>query len=173
MYIYKKRYLYNVKDVELKINNKIVDVVNLNNLVFEEVYWYWSEEVYWRKVNAVHGWFVSNIQDGNDDCKEYYVSTNDFIKLVEDCKKDLEYFKTLDYDIKIETNKHTITRSYKIYKNVDESELNLNLIEGFFFGNNEYDSDYVEDLEDTIEKIETLLSKEDYACYDYYYQSSW
>ena len=165
MYIYKKRYLHNTNDIELKINNKIVDVVNLNNLVFEEVYW--------RKVNAVHGWFVSNIQDGNDDCKEYYVSTNDFIKLVEDCKKDLEYFKTLDYDIKIETNKHAITRSYKIYKNVDESELNLNLIEGFFFGNNEYDSDYVKDLEDTIEIIETLLSKEDYACYDYYYQSSW
>lgn len=165
MYIYKKRYLCNVKDIELKIDNKIVDVVNLNNLVFEEVYW--------RKVNAVHGWFVSNIQDGNDDSKEYYISTNDFIKLVEDCKKDLEYFKTLDYDIKIETNNHTITRSYKIYKNVDESELNLNSMEGYFFGNNEYDSGYVEDLEDTIEKIETLLSKEDYDCYDYYYQSSW
>ena len=29
---------------------------------------------YWRKANAIHGWFVDNIQDGVDDQNEYYVS---------------------------------------------------------------------------------------------------
>jgi len=29
---------------------------------------------YWRKANAIHKWFVDNVQEGEDDCKEYYVS---------------------------------------------------------------------------------------------------
>jgi len=29
---------------------------------------------YWRKVNAVHKWFVDNVQGGEDNCGEYYVS---------------------------------------------------------------------------------------------------
>ena len=33
-----------------------------------------EEAGYWRKANAIHGWFVDNVQDGMDDCKEYYVS---------------------------------------------------------------------------------------------------
>ena len=31
------------------------------------------EVAYWRKANAIHGWFVYNIQDGVDDQNEYYV----------------------------------------------------------------------------------------------------
>ena len=29
---------------------------------------------YWRKDNHIHKWFVDNVQEGNDDCNEYYVS---------------------------------------------------------------------------------------------------
>ena len=33
------------------------------------------EEVgYWRKANAIHNWFVNNIQNGKDDCRRYEVS---------------------------------------------------------------------------------------------------
>ena len=35
---------------------------------------YVEEEVgYWRKANAIHSWFVKNVQNGNDDCGEYWV----------------------------------------------------------------------------------------------------
>jgi hypothetical protein len=29
---------------------------------------------YWRKANAIHQWFVENVQAGEADCREYYVS---------------------------------------------------------------------------------------------------
>ena len=29
---------------------------------------------YWRKANHIHGWFVENVQNNEDDCDEYYVS---------------------------------------------------------------------------------------------------
>jgi len=29
---------------------------------------------YWRKANQIHNWFVQNIQNGNDNCGNYYVS---------------------------------------------------------------------------------------------------
>jgi len=31
------------------------------------------EAMYWRKANAIHRWFVENVQGGQDDCKPYYV----------------------------------------------------------------------------------------------------
>ena len=43
---------------------------------------------YWRKAHDIHGWFVDNVQDGNDNCAEYYVGRDtlgelrDSIKLV-------------------------------------------------------------------------------------------
>ena len=27
---------------------------------------------YWRKANHIHKWFVDNVQNGEDDCKEYH-----------------------------------------------------------------------------------------------------
>jgi hypothetical protein len=32
---------------------------------------------YWRKANAVHGWFVNHVQRGVDDCKPYMVERSD------------------------------------------------------------------------------------------------
>ena len=44
---------------------------------------------YWRKANAVHNWFVDNVQDGNDGCKHYWVSKEDLQKLLD--KEDTQY----------------------------------------------------------------------------------
>lgn len=41
---------------------------------------------YWRKAHDLHDWFVSNVQDGNDNCAEYYVSREN----LEDLKKTIE-----------------------------------------------------------------------------------
>ena len=32
--------------------------------------------IYWRKANAIHGWFVKNAQQGIDDCRTYSVDTS-------------------------------------------------------------------------------------------------
>ena len=43
----------------------------------------------WRKANQIHNWFVENIQGGEDDCKEYYVSSENIIKLYDTVVKCL------------------------------------------------------------------------------------
>ncbi len=55
---------------------------------------------YWRKANQIHKWFVDNVQDGNDDCKTYYVSTEDLEKLLNICKEVKEKAKLVDGKIK-------------------------------------------------------------------------
>lgn len=37
------------------------------------------------KLNVIHKWFVDNIQEGEDDCKEYYVDKNRLRELYEIC----------------------------------------------------------------------------------------
>jgi hypothetical protein len=40
---------------------------------------------YWRKANHIHKWFVDNVQEGNDDCHEYYVSIEQLHELRDTC----------------------------------------------------------------------------------------
>lgn len=40
---------------------------------------------YWRKANHIHKWFVDNVQEGEDDWKEYYVSINKLRELRDTC----------------------------------------------------------------------------------------
>jgi hypothetical protein len=38
---------------------------------------------YWHKFDALHQWFVSNVQQGHDDCRAAFVSVDTLIKLEE------------------------------------------------------------------------------------------
>lgn len=99
---------------------------------------------YWRKFNALHNWFVTNVQDGNDNCGEYYVDYNQLEKLLED-------LKSINNDSKI-------------------AEQKLPTASGFFFGGTEYDEYYFSEVQRTIELIEELLEDKEGS---FYYSSSW
>jgi hypothetical protein len=44
-----------------------------------------EEFAYWRKFNALHNWFVQNIQDGEDECQlSRFITKADIQKLLED-----------------------------------------------------------------------------------------
>jgi len=45
---------------------------------------------YWRKANAIHGWFVKHVQNGRDDCGEYYVSKEQLKALRDLCQAILD-----------------------------------------------------------------------------------
>ena len=109
---------------------------------------------YWRKCNHIHKWFVDNVQDGEDDCREYYVPKESLKELVNICKQVLR-------EAKIGAN--------GIIENTEIVEELLPTVEGFFFGSTEYDEYYVESIKDTIKQLEPLLEEEG----DFYYQSSW
>ena len=111
-----------------------------------------TEVGYWRKANAIHKWFVDNVQNGEDDCKKYYVSEDDLDALELACRKVLAAKGT-----------------------EKEKEVAMEFLppcDGFFFGGTEIDEYYFTDLEDTLKIIErarkALLEKG-----DIYYSSSW
>jgi hypothetical protein len=101
---------------------------------------------YWRKANHIHKWFVDNVQNGVDNCGEYFVS-----------KADLEMLLTV---------------CEQVLKNVTNANTLLPTQSGFFFGSVEYDDWYIEDVQDTIEIIKRALSL-DSKLIDFYYRSSW
>jgi hypothetical protein len=100
---------------------------------------------YWRKANHIHKWFVDNVQDGEDNCEEYYVSRDRLIALFGLCKQAIE--------------------------KRDNAANVLPTQSGFFFGGTEYDDCYFHDLERTIEIIEKCLKLPD--DWRFCYHSSW
>jgi hypothetical protein len=100
---------------------------------------------YWRKANHIHKWFVDNVQDGNDDCKDYYVDREKLQELKELCQE--------------------------IIKDKELAKETLPTQKGFFFGGTEYDKYYFDDLKETIKIIDNCLSlpKE----WEIEYHSSW
>lgn len=111
----------------------------------DKSYYVMTEEIYWRKANQIHNWFVRECQDGVDNCAMYYVSKNDLKYLMEICKQVLEE-KSL-------------------------ARLLLPTRSGFFFGSTEYDEFYYNDLKFTADEIERLLNEDKYEYYKY--TSSW
>ena len=113
---------------------------------------------YWRKANAIHGWFVENVQDGRDECQKSYVSPQNLRDLREACEAVLA----------------TQNNSLVSVSEVAE-EWCLAPKAGFFFGSTEYDEFYFQDLRYTVETINRLENKGvfDNAWTDIEYQASW
>tara|TARA_X000001382_G_scaffold82920_1_gene58616 strand:+ start:156 stop:641 length:486 start_codon:yes stop_codon:yes gene_type:complete len=105
---------------------------------------------YWRKANAIHGWFVTNVQDGVDDCKRAYCSPKQLKELVSICKETLKALDDEDYSLALELLPPT---------------------EGFFFGDYDVTHDwYRQEIEETIKQVELALDKPGDT---FYYTSSW
>jgi hypothetical protein len=129
--------------------------------------------MYWRKANQIHRWFVDNVQEGNDDCKEYYVDEDTLQELVNKCKEALLVINNANIKFKqIETGWNTNGKTYEeipTYDCVDEINKILPPTAGFFFGGTEIDDWYKQDLENTINALEPEIE----AGGEFYYQSSW
>lgn len=100
---------------------------------------------YWRKVNAVHQWFVDNCAGGEDDCRPAYVGREKLEELLTTVKKAIAE-KDADY---------------------------LPPQGGFFFGTTDVDEWYWEGLEETKKKLEGILSNPKFDGWDFEYQASW
>ena len=142
---------------------------------------YIEEEVAcWRKANQIHKWFVDNVQDGNDDCKQYYISHEQLQELVDICKKVLAASKLIPgvigngytYEkVGDEMVQKPILESGQIIEDPSVAQTLLPTQAGFFFGSTDYNECYLDDLQSTIEQLEPVLQEGD--CGSFYYQSSW
>lgn len=108
---------------------------------------------YWRKANAIHRWFVENVQDGEDDCEMYVVEKEALETLLDVCKTVLNAQHQDEFE--------SIAMQW------------LPTQDGFFFGGTDYDNWYIADLEDTINIIEKVLAETDFDNEVITYQSSW
>ena len=110
---------------------------------------------YWRKANAIHNWFVKNVQNDEDNCQRSYVSGDDLKRLRRECE--------------------VVLARHKTGEEIDEELAGVDLlppVSGFFFGSTEKDEGYYQDLEQTIEIIDRILSMDD-KLFDFYYRASW
>lgn len=103
------------------------------------------EAAYWRKANAIHDWFVREIQDNKDDCGAYEVSREKLGELKKLCQRVLD-FKHLGNEL-------------------------LPTRPGFFFGDTEYNEWYFEDLNSTISQLDRALGLPDQWYFEYH--ASW
>lgn len=109
MYLTAEKYVYSDEQpkvtaalAEVGFNNKSKPVRSIS-----------VEIMTWRKANQIHQWFVDNVQDGDDDCKRYFVSLDKLRELVTLCQV--------------------------VAQNHAKAEELLPTQEGFFFGSYEYD----------------------------------
>lgn len=174
-----------VMEIKRKLDNEEIKGVEKENLkmymfhtkleninyeydsLFKEVY-------YWRKANAIHQWFVDNIQNGNDDCEDYRVMQKDIQLLIETLKE--VYNSLCDKEMITKKVKDgTIEYEIKVFKEEDLEKAKelLPTQEGFFFGGTEYDEYYFEQIKDTLNDLQILDRSFDYENNYLIYGSSW
>lgn len=133
---------------------------------------------YWRKANAIHHWFVQNVQDGNDDC-EYHEVTKDHLKTLRNlCITIFDNVSLIPGKI---ANGYTVKDREAIPNYIDgfiidNQELCKELLptqSGFFFGNTDYNQFYLQDIKLTLEIVIRALNETDFNVEQLYYCSSW
>ena len=104
------------------------------------------EVAYWRKANAIHKYFVDNLQGGKDECQTTWVSRSELQNLLDICREVME-----DHS---------------------KAEKLLPTQSGFFFGSTEYDEYYFDDIERTIKQLTSILENAP-SHWEFEYSSSW
>ena len=131
MYLYGRKYLSTWGD-DAQLHTEISKVTEGIRKGFK-VNFITCEAMYWRKANAIHNWFVKNVQDGQDDCGHYAVTQADLQNLLD-----------------------VVTEVLDDHSKAHEL---LPTQSGFFFGNTEYGDWYFQDLQHTKDSLTNLLSK--------------
>jgi hypothetical protein len=141
---------------------------------------------YWRKANAIHGWFVRELADGKDECQRIYVTRENLETLRAECLKGLTQkpevlvpavSTTVTVDMGQTTDPMTaMVDMMKVQAHAhefnDETDNDpLRPIKGYFFGGTVKDEWYYEDLSETVRICDEALALTDDWTFEY--QASW
>ena len=141
MYLSAKRYLGYGQD---ELANKVGELFHeLGDARVKEIT---AELRYWRKANAIHKWFVDNVQEGRDECQESWLS-----------REQLEQLLAVIEEVLADRSK-----AAKL----------LPPQSGFFFGSDIIDEGYWQDLEQTRDGLRNVLKRK-LEGWDFYYRASW
>lgn len=129
----------------------VLELAGLSKVASQESYGVTvsATAIYWRKVNAIHKWFVDNLANGVDECQQIYVPREKLLSLRDTVEM--------------------VSRS----KNEAVAHEYLPTASGFFFGSTEYDEWYWSDLEYTAKELSRVLAVTENERVDFIYQASW
>ena len=140
MYLSAKRYIWSR---ETELSEKVAELLPaVGNRRVKEIA---VEAMYWRKANAIHKWFVDNVQEGVDNCEKYYVSREALEQLLALIRQAL----------------------------ADRDPALLLPSAGFFFGSTEVDQFYWDMLSRTEEQLQSALDDFVGTEWEFEYESSW
>ena len=146
MYLTAKRYVSDYDDADKALGTELMR--HFPELAADQTIQEVTVRVgYWRKANAIHQWFVDNVQDGEDNCASYYVSREALDELKAHCAL--------------------------VLANRDQAADELPTASGFFFGSTEYDAWYFQSLEHTVEILDRALSLMETGSWNIEYHASW
>lgn len=130
----------------------------------DEFHWRYGTVVYWRKANAIHKWFVDNVQHGTDDCGVHDVGIEQLRDLRNRCEAVLSSTRLVEGDaVKGQTAKDgkrsdNIERG-RLLEDTSVAERLLPTADGFYFGSTAYDQCYWQDLEYTMRALDAILGR--------------
>lgn len=161
MYLYVDRYVPGWRqdsDAQRDEYERLISMFGMKNLVTDHAP---SATVrftvaYWRKANAIHGWFVREVQGGVDECQLSDVS-----------QEELKELRTICLDVLLTKEKY----GEKI--GADRGMELLPPVEGFFFGVYDINRWYWENLEETVTQLDRALSLPNDWMWNFHYRSSW
>jgi hypothetical protein len=177
MYLTKKYYVKNY-DFMKPEDKHIITILKggkPTSIPTDKITYIETDAMYWRKANAIHKWFVDNVQDGNDDCGDYYVSREKLEELLNICKKviansTLVKSKIVNGYRVTEHGETPILEDGESIEDPTEAQELLPTTDGFFFGGTDYDQYYYNDIKRTIDGLTEVLNDDDG---EFYYHSSW
>jgi hypothetical protein len=145
MYLTAKRYVSDYNDTDKVLSTELMR--HFPELAESQTIQEVSVRVgYWRKANAIHKWFVNNVQEGVDNCGSYPVSRESLTELRDICMRVRDWPGGLAAE-------------------------QLPTASGFFFGNTDYDEWYFRDIENTAKIIDECLLLP--RSWEFEYSSSW
>lgn len=135
-----------MRQVPEAIRNRMVAALAQRPPLIGEAIPPYDEIGYWRKANAIHRWFVQQVQEGVDEC-QWSMVTRDHLQALH-------------------------ARVRQVLAHPDEAPRVLPTQAGFFFGSTAYDEWYFSDLRETDEIVSRALKmpEEDYCIL---YRASW
>lgn len=114
---------------------------------FKKVRYIDCEVIHMESALMIHDWFVEQIQDGEDDCKQYYVDREKIKELLDICNRVIE--------------------------NRDLADELLPTRKAFYYENGRYNEAYFYDLERFVGMLNELDLEGEDLSFEYYYESAW
>jgi len=182
MYLNKKTYVKNWEHNGKKNQHKITvkkGGKTRTDIKPERISYITEEVAYWRKFNALHGWFVNECANGVDECQSIYVGEDKLKELLELLKKVQMVINQSELKVVVLKDWNGEDYKQKVYKCEKKIKELLPPTEGFFFGGYEVDEWYKNSVDETVTTIEDLLKEHEESkenglwCGEFYYQASW